>query len=166
MMPLPFKLPASLPEALGYDGGRRWVALYLETCGGEARYNDFYVDAECFWWAFAQFIRHPKIRAWLRGYNLGGSDEEAEHWLLCDFEEHTACIGSRAEVRAELMSKYGIPETPPNTAPVVMTTEDLKDLVKKLQEIQISDTSMAEIEAYMERGQVALEKMAKELDNA
>ena len=166
LIPLPFQLPASLPEALGYQGGRRWVALYWEPCGDEARVNDFHIDTECFWWSFAQFTRHPKIRPWLRGYNLGDSDTEAVHWLLCDFQERTACIGTKEEVRAELMLKYGIPQNPPVSAPVVMTAEDMLDFVRNLNKILYPAISLAAIEANMERGRVALGKMTKELDNA
>src|SRR5947209_3300895 len=84
----PFRLPTDLLTRFGYQGGRRFVALYWEPCGDEAAYDDGVSSAIGMSdnWLFLGFIRQPEVRRWLdeHGINLGNSDEPARHWLVAD----------------------------------------------------------------------------------
>ncbi len=84
----PFRLPLGFLQAFGYEGGRRFVALYWEPSGDEACYDDgvSYACGMSDNWLYLRFIHQPEVRRWLdeQGLNLGNSDESAEHWLIAD----------------------------------------------------------------------------------
>jgi hypothetical protein len=97
----PFQLPAGFLPAFGYQGGRRFVALYWEPCGDEACYDDgvSYACGMSDNWLYLGFIRRPEVRRWLDelGLNLGNSDEAAEHWLIADTKTGDLYAASRRE---------------------------------------------------------------------
>jgi hypothetical protein len=83
-----FTLPAGFLAAFGYQGGRRFVAVFWEPSGDEACYDDgvSYACGSCDNWLFLDFIRQLDVRRWLEENNLhlGNSDEPAQHWLVAD----------------------------------------------------------------------------------
>src|SRR5205807_2325356 len=84
----PFRLPPGFLVAFGYPGGRRLVALYWQSSGDEACYEDgvLFACGLCDNWLYLDFIRQPQVTEWLdrHGIHLGNSDEAAEHWLVVD----------------------------------------------------------------------------------
>jgi hypothetical protein len=165
MIQIPIRLPWSFEDALGYPKAFRWVAFYWEPAGDELMYDDGYMSAEGNWWGFLQFVNHPKVAPWLSNYNLGSSEEEATHWLLCDLEERDVFVGERAEVRAFLaneIKKY-IPEVPESK--VELLPGEMKEILTKLDEMrQAPPPSVEEIEEKMRKEQEAVEKMVKDLN--
>jgi hypothetical protein len=88
MIKAPFQLPPGFLQAFGYQGSRRFVALYWEPCGDEACYDDgiSYACGMSDNWLYLRFIHQADVHRWLdeHGLNLGSSDEEAKHWLIAD----------------------------------------------------------------------------------
>ena len=164
---LPVKLPWAFEEALGYPRGVRWVAFYWEPCGDEAMFDDGYCSTDCNWWGFLAFVGHPSVRPWLAGYNLGSSDDEAIHWLLCDLESRDLYVGERVEVKAFLtdeVRKYS-PAAAAAESRVEISPEDMKKVLTEIRDKmrQVPAPSMAKIEEKMRRDQEAVEKMVAEL---
>jgi len=164
---IPVKLPWSFEDALGYPRGFRWVAFFWEPCGDEAMFDDGYCSADGNWWGFLQFTRHPSVKPWLAGYDLGSSEDEAVHWLLCDLESRDIFVGERTEVKAFLINevrKY-VPEGAPVESKVYIAPEEIGDLLTKIRDEmrQVPAPSMAEVEKKMRRDQEAVEKMVAEL---
>lgn len=167
MIQIPVKLPESFEEALGYQGELRWVAFYWEPCGDEAMFDDGFCSADCNWWGFIRFVGHPRVIPWLADYDLGSSDFEAKHWLLCDLESREVYVGEKAEVKSFL--KAETEKVLPNPSKIECSDEELKkahvEIYEKIMaEIRSMPTpSMAEVEEKMRREQEAVEKMVKEL---
>ena len=84
----PFRLPPGSLSALGYKGGRRYVAVYWEPCGDEACYDDGVSSAcgLCDNWLYLDFIRQADVVRWRdeNALHLGNSEERARHWLVVD----------------------------------------------------------------------------------
>jgi hypothetical protein len=164
---IPVTLPWSFADALGYPRGFRWVAFFWEPCGDEAMFDDGCCEADGNWYGFLQFIRHPSVAPWLAGCDLGSSEEEATHWLLCDLESRDIFVGERAEVKAFLadeVKKY-MPEGAPAESRVQVSPEDMAELLTKIRaELQqVPAPSMAEVEEKMRRDKEAIDKMVAEL---
>lgn len=164
---IPIKLPWSFDDALGYHGGFRWVAFFWEPCGDEAMYDDGFCSADCNWEGFLKFTHHPNVRPWLYDYNLGSTEDAADHWLLCDLQERDVLVGDRAEVKARLIeeaSKY-VPGGVPADSRVVIPKEELGELLEeirtKMQEVPAP--SMAEIMEKRRKDQEAVALMESEL---
>ena len=164
---IPVKLPQSFEDALNYPRGFRWVAFFWEPCGDEAMFDDGYCSAEGNWWGFLAFIRHPSVKPWLAGCDLGTSEDEATHWLLCDLESRDVFVGERAEVKAFLVNevKKYVPEGVPAESSVEISPEGMAELLTKIREglQQVPAPSMAEIKEKMRRDQEAIKKMVAEL---
>jgi hypothetical protein len=164
---IPVTLPWSFENALGYFRSFRWVAFYWEPCGDEAIYDDGYCSTDCNWGGFLAFTKHPKLSYWLSGYDLGSSDGEAKHWLLCDLESRDIFVGERSEVHEYLMKevqKY-LPASPEDGLKAELTPEDMTEVLAKIRDEmqQIPAPSIAEITERMRRDQEAVKKMVKEL---
>ena len=164
MRQIPVTLPQSFEEALGYPRGFKWVAFYWEPCGDEAMFNDGFCSADGNWWGYQAFVDHPSVAPWLSPYDLGSSDGEAKHWLLCDLETRAVYIGEKELVRAFLsdeVKKY-VPEPPKS---VEYSPEEITELLDEIREElkQVPAPSMAEIEEKMRKDQAAVEKMVAEL---
>jgi hypothetical protein len=169
LMPVPITLPPSFEEAVGYPRGCRWVALYWEPCGDEAMYDDGYCSGDGNDWGLLSFIRHPKIAPWLKGYDIGSSDDEAKDWLLCDLESRALFIGPRAEAREKLtleVSKY-VPACAPADPRVTLEPEDMTELLTRVREElrQVPPPTAVEIKESMDRKQRAIDKMVAELSS-
>jgi len=162
------KLPWSFEEALGYPRGFRWVAFFWEPCGDEAMFDDGYCSTDCNWWGFYQFVYHPSVRPWLTGCDLGSSEDEATHWLLCDLEGRDVFVGERAEVKAFLINevkKYVPAERLPAESRVEISPEEMEELLTRIREEmkQVPAPSIAEIQERMRRDKESVEKMVAEL---
>ncbi|MFH0801912.1 MAG: hypothetical protein V2A78_05935 [bacterium] len=165
---IPVKLPWSFEDALGYPRGFRWVAFFWEPCGDEAIYDDGYCSTDCNWWGFLQFTRHPSVRPWLNSCDLGSSEDEATHWLLCDLESRDIFVGERAEVKEFLVNevkKYVPEERLPAESRVKISPEEMAELLIKIREElqEVPAPSIAEIQEKMRRDKEAVEKLVAEL---
>jgi hypothetical protein len=97
----PFQLPPGFLSAFGYQGGRRFVALYWAPSGDEACYDDgvSYACGMADNWLYLRFIRQAEVRRWLdeQGFNLGNSDEPATHWLVADAQTGDLYVAPQRE---------------------------------------------------------------------
>lgn len=164
---IPVNLPRSFEEALGYPGGLKWAAFYWEPCGDEAMYDDGICSGDGNWWGFLQFVGHPSVWPWLSDCDLGSSDSEATHWLLCNLESREVYIGERELVRSFLSdeAKKVLPKSPAWESSPDEIKELHADVFTALREAmkRLPTPSMAEIEEKMRRDQEAVEKMVGEL---
>lgn len=104
---------------------------------------------------------------WLTDYDLGSSEDEAIHWLLCDLESRDVFVGGRAEVKAFLaneVKKY-MPEGAPAQPRVEISPEGMAELLDKIRNElqQVPAPSMTEVMEKMRRDQEAVDKMVAEL---
>jgi hypothetical protein len=119
--------PAQIFEnALGYKGENRWVAFYWDPCGDEIMWNDGIASADGQWPAWLTFVYHPIVAPLLNQYNLGGSDEEAEHWLLLDRAKRVFYIGDRKTVHEFLV------KSAPTHPFVHITEEEIKGFIQEV----------------------------------
>ncbi|MBA7623779.1 hypothetical protein ES703_31178 [subsurface metagenome] len=164
---IPVKLPKSFETALGYPGDSKWAAFYWEPCGDEAMFDDGICSGDGNWWGFLQFVRHPSVAPWLSPYDLGSSDSEAKHWLLCNLETREVYVGERELVNSFLSdeAKKVLAETPIGDVSLEEIAEMRdKALVKLIETMQeVPAPSMAEVKEKMLRDQGAVEKMVAEL---
>ena len=164
---LPVKLPGSFEEALGYPGQLKWAAFYWEPCGDEAVYDDGVCSGDGNWWGFLQFVRHPSVAPWLSAYDLGSSDGEAKHWLLCDLESREVYVGERELVRAFLISeaKKVVPDISILETEVGISPEEFKVLANHIRMILkcLPSFPIQAVEEKMRKDQAAVEKMVLEL---
>jgi len=139
------------------------VAFFWEPCGDEAMFDDGVCSADGNWWGFLQFVRHPSVAPWLSPYDLGSSDGEARHCLLCDLESRNVYVGGREMVRSFLSNE--VKGTLPESPEVEISPEKLKELASTMREElkRLPTPSMAEIQEKMRRDQEAVEKMVAEL---
>ena len=69
-----------LPLALGYTGGARWVAFYVNA--DKVRFHDGSSFGAGDTSLFLAYKRHPVVAPHLAGAPLGSTDEEPRTWLL------------------------------------------------------------------------------------
>lgn len=162
---IPVTLPRSFEEALGYPRGFRWVAFYWEPCGDEAMFDDGICSGDGNWWGFLQFVRHPSVVPWLSYCDLGSSDSEAKHWLLCDLESREVYVGERGEVRSFLVDEVKKYTLESGEISTLDSTLEIGELLAKVRDEmrQVPAPSMAEVEEKMRRDQEAVDKMVAEL---
>jgi hypothetical protein len=114
----PFSVPPNFLLSLGYNGGRRFVALYWEPSGDEACFDDGVSSAcgLCDNWLYLGFIRQPDMQRWLNEneLNLGNSDERARHWLVVDAQTSDLYAAPHAEacriLHTQSVPKVNLPE--------------------------------------------------------
>lgn len=123
---LPAAAPPVLPEVLGYEGEARYIAGYWMPGGDEVIVDDGMLSFTGEWLAWLVYIGHPSVNRVLSAYNLGSSDEEAEHWLLIDRTEHKAYIGPADTVRRFLDACR------PQRPKVFINMEEFKGLAERL----------------------------------
>lgn len=164
---IPVKLPKSFEEALGYPGQLKWCAFYWEPSGDEAMFDDGVCSGDGNWWGFLKFVQHPAVKPWLSDYDLGSSDGEASHWLLCDLESREVYIGEKALVRSFLSdeARKALPKPPAGEISPDEIKEMHANIATAFREVmkRLPTPSMAEIEEKMRRDQEAVEKMVAEL---
>jgi len=160
---IPVKLPWSFEDALGYPRGFRWVAFFWEPCGDEAMFDDGYCSTGGNWRGFLAFVRHPSVAPWLTGYDLGSSENEATHWLLCDLEGRDTFVGERAGVKDFLVNevKKYVPEGAPANSRIEISPEEMAKIRDEMQ--QVSAPLIAEIQDKMRRDKETVEKLVAEL---
>ncbi|MFM8321637.1 MAG: hypothetical protein ACKOC5_12050 [Chloroflexota bacterium] len=109
LIPLTIPVPPRdiLCPALGYTAaGARYLALYWEPAGEEAVANDGCYSGDCNWEAFQAYVHHPTVEYFLSGFELGLSDDVAEHWLLLDLDQAQAWAGRPNLVLKFLCERY------------------------------------------------------------
>jgi hypothetical protein len=78
---LPFGCPPHLVELSGYDGAGRLLAMWWTPLGDELMLADGTTTATGDYRGWLAFCAHPLSRLFLNPYELGSSEQEAEHWL-------------------------------------------------------------------------------------
>ena len=107
LVPLPVPVPPMLEQALDYPGQARLVAFFWSSLGDEAMYDDGRCSGEADWAAYLTFVEHPKVEPHLRPFDLGSSEEEAQHWLVLDREARTLSVLPAEEAAALLQQQWG-----------------------------------------------------------
>src|ERR1051326_3772375 len=103
---LPIRVPPMLEQALDYPGQARLVAFFWSPMGDEAVYDDGLRSCEADWAAYLTFVEHPKVEPHLRAYDLGSSEEEAQHWLVLDRETRTLSVLPAQEAAMLLQQQW------------------------------------------------------------
>ncbi len=121
-----------LPLALGYAGGARWVALYVQDdtlrCydgAGASKAGDTSL--------FLAYKRHPVIAPSIWGAHLGSADEEARAWLLVDQSERVLYLAPPEAARRFLAEQW-----PRWSAPLEYTPAELARLLAEVEEAGLS----------------------------
>lgn len=96
--------PPMLAEALGYEGGLRYVAFYRSPEGDDVRYSDGTEQGHGSHSAWFAFTEYPSVWPHLLGYMLGSSEQQARHWLLIDREQPALFVGEADSIGRFLSS--------------------------------------------------------------
>jgi hypothetical protein len=163
MFEIPIKLPEKFEAALGYHRGRKWVAFYWEPCGDESEFDDGICCGTGNWMGFLEFVRHPKVSPWLKGHNLGSSDQTATDALLCDLESRDIFIGARRDIVA-FLAKEAAGDMPPGDIEIIKP-ETMEEILKGIREAmaEIPAPSIEEIEEKVREDYEAVQAMVIEL---
>jgi hypothetical protein len=121
LVPLPVPVPPMLEQALDYPGQARLVAFYWSPSGDEATYNDGAQAGDGDWVAYLAFVQHPTVEPHLCPFDLGSSEEEAQHWLVLDREARTLSVLPAEEAAALLQQQW---DTRPASLPLQWKTLD------------------------------------------
>jgi hypothetical protein len=111
-------VPPMLEQALGYEGQHRYVAFWWEPAGDELAWDDGQsgvVGAN--WHAWLTYVQHHGVAQYLSPYDLGNSDEPAQHWLLLDRQNRALYVGQREHV-ARFLAQHA------PSAPAITPRED------------------------------------------
>jgi hypothetical protein len=147
-------VPSMLEQALGYEGQHRYVAFWWEPAGDELAWDDGQsgvVGAN--WHAWLTYVQHPHITPYLEPYELGSSDEPAQHWLLLDRQERVLYVGTVNDA-ASFLAQHA-PSAPAITpGEDVISMEDalnmaIEELLASMREIPPPDPD--EIRKCMEK---------------
>jgi hypothetical protein len=161
MTPLDIPVPPQIEAAVGLpDTPARYFAVYWSPCGDEANYDDGRNSGTGNWTGYLAYTRHPAVAFALAPYNLGSSDQEAEHWLLFDRRNRKASIGPWREVSRFLREQW------PAQEPITLSQEDWAALIEKLDAEFRSRPmpTMEEITARMEEQRRLEDEMVRWLD--
>jgi len=102
---LPLGCPAQLVELSGYNGAGRLVAMWWTPLGDELMFSDGTTTATGDYRGWLAFCAHPVTLLFLNPYQLGSSEQEAEHWLLVDRHLATLDVGLAHDVQALLATQ-------------------------------------------------------------
>ena len=105
-VPLDIPVPPNAARVFGYPAWARHVAFYWEPAGDELCYDDGRMAGTGEWHPFLQYRSHPSVAPLLTSWNIGYSDEEADHWLVLDNQAARAWVASIAEAREFLASQH------------------------------------------------------------
>ncbi|HLV98698.1 MAG TPA: hypothetical protein VKT82_08485 [Ktedonobacterales bacterium] len=108
LVPLPVPVPPMLEQALGYPGQARLVAFFWSPRGDEAMHDDGRCTGVGDWTAYLAFIKHPTVEPHVRPFDLGSSEEEAQHWLVLDRETRTLSVLPVQQAALLLLQQWGI----------------------------------------------------------
>jgi hypothetical protein len=117
-----------LPLALGYSGGARWVALYVQD-DKLRRYDGEGAAKVGETSLFLAYKRHPVIAPCLARAHLGSADEPARAWLLVDQAERVLYLAPPEAARRHLAAQW-----PRWSAPLEYTPAELARLLAEVEE--------------------------------
>ena len=154
-IPLNLPFPSELAETFGYRGDARFVGFYWSPCGDEVIYTDGRSTGTGQSWTFLTYRRHRTVAPLLAGWNLGYSDQDADHCLILDRERNRISIAPIAEARTFLKSQHPPrPELSPEQA------ETLREQVESLiQQWREADVDPAEVQRLMDDQRSRLAQM-------
>ena len=116
-----------LPLALGYTGGARWVAFYVNA--DKVHYHDGSGFGTGDTALFLAYKRHPLIAPSLADVPLGSADDEPRTWLLVDQADRLLYLAEPEAARKLLSEQW-----PRSTKALEYTPEELARLLADLEE--------------------------------
>jgi hypothetical protein len=161
MRHLDIPVPPMLEQAIGYDGEGRWVAFYWMPGGDEVIYDDGRFSTDGTWQAYLLYVQHATVAPHLAAYNLGNSDQEAEHYLLLDRQERRMYVATIEEAQRVLHDQWPR-EDVRGLEP--LTVEDWQRIEDRIRAQLARPTDMREIEVRMREEQAQLQALATWLD--
>lgn len=166
MISLTIPVPPSpvLEHAVGYQYERnaRYLALWWEPCGDEAMVSDGNISFTGHWPGYLAFVQHPKVHPYLTAYNLGSSEDPAEHRLVIDLLNRQAYVMSAGDAEQLLAGEWQHPRI--DGSPRAVTMEDLEAMLSGFIEQTRETSSMEEISRQMEEDHQAVVTLQNWLD--
>lgn len=129
MIPVDIPVHEILLDALGYRSQARFVAIYFGA-GDEGYAEDGRFSMTCDPHAYLAFIRHPACMA-LAPFNLGSSDDEADHLVVIDRQAGRAYVAPVAEARRFLREQWQ--ESAP-LGPVVLSEKEIEAVMAHIRQ--------------------------------
>jgi hypothetical protein len=123
-------VPPNAAAAFGYPGSADFVAFHWEPLGDELCYDDGRIAGTGDWHLFLRYRLHPEVIPTLAPWNIGYSDEEAEHWLVLELNAGKAWIAEVADARAFLQSQHS-PEPPLRMVDLPRVREEIRIAVSQ-----------------------------------
>jgi hypothetical protein len=125
LTPLNVPVPPMLATAIGYKGEARYISFHWTPSGDETYYSDGRISTTGNWQAYLAYIQHPAVSPYLKDYDFGSSDSEAEHALILDREEQALYV---APVKA---AEKFLGEQWPKAPPLRISQKEFTALVMK-----------------------------------
>ena len=113
------------------------------------------------WPGYLAYIQHRRVYPHLNGYNLGSSEDQAEHRLVIDRREQTAYILPCRQAERLLSSQWEQAGRP--SIPQVFSLEELEEVVRRTAE-QWQPPSDQDLRALMEADHAAVQALRDWLD--
>jgi hypothetical protein len=160
--------PPQLVELVGYDGLGRLVALWWSPFGDGLMFSDGTLTATGNRRGWLCFCEHPLVQVFLEDYQLGDSEDEAEHWLLVDRYFGTLDVGLARDVKALLATQPSelcalTADLSPSVAQVLLERARDAHIERERKRAQ---ERQAQVRSWREREQELLEQLTALLDDA
>jgi hypothetical protein len=97
-----------LCDALGYEGGARYVGFWWSPQEEAVRWSDGSASAGGYWLAWQELLSHPAARAALGPFDLGSGASGGRHRLLADRWEGTLHVGLPEDVKQLLATQPSV----------------------------------------------------------
>lgn len=122
-----------LEQAVGYysDRNPRYLALWWEPCGDEVMVSDGLVTFTGHWPGYLAYIQHVRVFPHLAGFNLGSSDNTAEHQLVIDRKERVAYVFPSAQA-SQLVAAQWEHNQPVEDRPRTFSMEELEAVIAEI----------------------------------
>ncbi len=157
--------PPQLVELVGYDGPGRLLALWWAPFGDGLTFSDGTLTATGNWRGWLSFCEHPLVRVFLEDYQLGDSQDKAEHG--CSSTATSARSRSGWPAMSRRCSRSPRSFTP---SPLHLSPSAAQALLERARDAHVERTKSAqELQAargWREREQELLEQLTALLDDA
>ena len=107
MTETPIPLPPGWEAAVGWSGGEaRWLLGFWTSLGDHPHLSDARTSMSGHSWGWLAWARHAAVAPHLAPFDIGSSEMEGPHALLCDLTERKVYAASREEAERVVREQW------------------------------------------------------------
>jgi hypothetical protein len=133
--PLQIPVPPSpiLENAFGYFCKEtvQYIAVWWAPSGDEVVVSDGRITFTGYGWGYLTYVNHPLVKPYLKNYNLGSSEFEAEDALIINLFDQKAYVLNINEARLFVQSQWAHDKKDVSCPLQIVSTEDLERLIQE-----------------------------------